>query len=389
MSGIRFVLLPLLVCAAVVFAQEAGGDAAPHLKAAGEKFKKEDFQGAIVEFTSAIQVAPKDIRGWFGRAQAYLRLEKYKEAIADLDQAISINPKAAGIYQVRAGAKSSLHDYEGAIADYTEAAKLDQRRPEPLYMRGQLHETIGELDKAIEDYSASTLVVATWWQPYASRADAKANAGNYKSAMEDLEAALYLANQPGAKSSVLASRGRVKLAMGETKAALEDLNQCVKNAPDNPSVYFFRGRFLHDLGKWSEALADFRKHLELDSKSNEYVRFYVCLCQLRLGKKAEAEAELGTYLDMRRKQGDWFVTVAGFLAGRTKEEDFFKAAENENRYLTNERQCEASFYAAMRRDAAGEAEKAIELLEQCVACKVFNFIEYASSRAFLQRLKKK
>ncbi|MHC4931632.1 MAG: tetratricopeptide repeat protein, partial [Planctomycetota bacterium] len=287
------------------------------------------------------------------------------------------------------GAKSSLHDYEWAIADYTETAKLDQRRPEPVFMRGQLRETMGDLDGAIEDYSAATLIIATWWQPYASRADAKANKGNYKSAMEDLEAALYLANQPGAKSSVYASRGRVKLAMGETEAALKDLNQCVNNTPDDPSVYFFRGRFLHDLGKWSEALADFRKHLELDSKSNEYLRFYVCLCQLRLGKKAEAEAELGTYLDMRQKQDDWFATVAGFLSGRVKEADFFKAAESENRHLTNERQCESYFYAAMRRDAAGETEEAIALLEKCVACKVYNFIEYASSKVFLQRLKKK
>jgi tetratricopeptide (TPR) repeat protein len=376
------------VCAAVAFAQEEGGDAAPHLDAGKEKFRKEDFQGAVEEFSKAAQAEPKNIEAWFGRAQAYLRLEKHKEAVADLDRALSIEPKAPRLYRIRADAKRSLHDYEGAIADYTETAKLDQRRPEAVFMRGQLHETIGELDKAIEDYSAATLVVATWWQPYASRADAKANKGNYKSAIEDLEAALYLANQPGAKASVFASRGRVKLAMGETEAALEDLNQCVKNAPDDPSVYFFRGRFLHDLGKWGEALADFRKHLELDSKSNEYVRFYVCLCQLRLGKKAEAEAELGTYLDMRQKQDDWFVTVAGFLAGRTKEEEFFKAAESENRYLTNERQCEAYFYAAMRRDAAGETEKAVELLKKCVACKVYNFIEYASSRAFLRRLKK-
>ena len=50
--------------------------------------------------------------------------EDYQGAISDYTKAIEINPKEAKAYCNRGSAKNVLKDYSGAISDYTKAIEL-------------------------------------------------------------------------------------------------------------------------------------------------------------------------------------------------------------------------------------------------------------------------
>lgn len=60
----------------------------------------------------------------------------YKGAIAELTQAIRLNPAYADALNVRGMAKSNLEDYYGAIADYSKAIELNPNAANAYFNRG-------------------------------------------------------------------------------------------------------------------------------------------------------------------------------------------------------------------------------------------------------------
>ena len=58
-----------------------------------------------------------------------MKVKDYEGAIADYTKAIEINPDFAIAYSDRGFSKYSLKDYYGAIADYTKFTELDPDNP--------------------------------------------------------------------------------------------------------------------------------------------------------------------------------------------------------------------------------------------------------------------
>jgi tetratricopeptide (TPR) repeat protein len=74
--------------------QKQNAKGSSNLKAIFEKgvqlAKEEKYDDAIIEFTKAIEMDPKQTISFSNRADAYTKLKKYDEALADCDKAISI-----------------------------------------------------------------------------------------------------------------------------------------------------------------------------------------------------------------------------------------------------------------------------------------------------------
>ena len=80
--------------------------------------------GAIVDYSKAIELDPNDYFVYFLRGCEKNLLDDYYAAIADFTKAIEIDPNYAVAYSQRGSAKAALGDVNGACADIKKAANL-------------------------------------------------------------------------------------------------------------------------------------------------------------------------------------------------------------------------------------------------------------------------
>ena len=92
------------------------------------KYKSDDYDGAINDFTCVINIDPNNTGAYNIRGLTKMKLGNYKGAIDDYTKAISIEPNNADSYYNHGlaknelgAAKQVLKDYHGAIGDYKEA----------------------------------------------------------------------------------------------------------------------------------------------------------------------------------------------------------------------------------------------------------------------------
>src|SRR5258708_904254 len=85
-------------------------------------------------------------------------IEKVKKgdpdgAIADFTRAIEIDPRYTSAYLNRGISRKEKGDLAGAIADYTTVVEIDPRNASGYYNRGIALDAKGDHDRAIADYT--------------------------------------------------------------------------------------------------------------------------------------------------------------------------------------------------------------------------------------------
>lgn len=79
------------------------------------------------------------------------KAKDYDGAIADYTKAIELNPNNANTFINRAIGKVGLKDYDGAIADYTKAIELNPNDAIAYYSRGYIKSFWGLDSEACQD----------------------------------------------------------------------------------------------------------------------------------------------------------------------------------------------------------------------------------------------
>jgi tetratricopeptide (TPR) repeat protein/sugar lactone lactonase YvrE len=108
--------------------RELEPDEAGMYDARGEDKKNEsDFEGAIADYTRAIELYPKYSEAYRERgiAKAKKKERNLDGAIADLDRAIKLDPNDAVAYAGRADVRGKRKQYDAAITDIQKAIDLD------------------------------------------------------------------------------------------------------------------------------------------------------------------------------------------------------------------------------------------------------------------------
>lgn len=124
-------------------------------------------------------------------------------------------------------------------------------------------------------------------------APARSNLGNllvargaYTEAIQAYTESLSLA--PRAKDSwvVYVNRGTTRLAMGDVRMAIEDMNAAEKLTPGEPAVLANRGTAWESLGKWDNALRDYQGALRGSQIQPFWLRYALVLHER--GRSVEA-----------------------------------------------------------------------------------------------------
>jgi tetratricopeptide (TPR) repeat protein len=94
------------------------------LCSAKAKYRIGDYQGAIIEYTLAIQFAPNVAMAFSCRGDAYSKLGEVEKAMADYDRSTQLDPTAIVNYYRRGNLYYSTNNYVRALAEYSHAIEL-------------------------------------------------------------------------------------------------------------------------------------------------------------------------------------------------------------------------------------------------------------------------
>jgi tetratricopeptide (TPR) repeat protein len=118
-----------------------------------EKLKHGETDGAMVDFTQALQFDPEDtFDAYTDRGNARNKKGDFAGAIADYTRALEFDPDLAADYDNRAVARSMLGDYEGAEVDYTHLIELSPDDHWYTFRRGIARQILGDFKGAVADY---------------------------------------------------------------------------------------------------------------------------------------------------------------------------------------------------------------------------------------------
>lgn len=125
------------------------------------RWKSGDPNGGITDFTTALEMKPKDSDALYYRAMCYEEIGDTVRAIADLDNSIALKPKNPDIYDERAYLRFLSHNYSGAKADYLKCIELN-----PTYV--QAHLSLSEI----------SLITGEWLMAYQHASNAVKSSHN-------------------------------------------------------------------------------------------------------------------------------------------------------------------------------------------------------------------
>lgn len=101
-----------------------GQTAEEYYNIANNKSDSKDYQGAIENYTKAIDLNPNYSIAYVNRGDSKIKIQDYKGAIADFSKAIELNPKNSDAYYNRGVSNSKLNQKESACLDWIKAEEL-------------------------------------------------------------------------------------------------------------------------------------------------------------------------------------------------------------------------------------------------------------------------
>jgi len=174
-----------------------------------------EFQEAITNYYSALNIDPNNHIAYYRRGYAYMKIGDFQAAIADYNEAIKIKPKKNNYYYSRGYAKSKLNmDF---CSDFKKACELGHPKACKNYKRN------------CEKNSNTKRVVNT----------------NVKTAESYYKNGLDFATK------------------GQYSSAIQNYDKAIEKNPNYAAVYFARGQVYVEINQYQKACSNFRKACDL------------------------------------------------------------------------------------------------------------------------------
>jgi tetratricopeptide (TPR) repeat protein len=219
---------------------------------------------AIADFTVVIKREPSYLAWtYFKRGIAYQRKRDYDAAIKDFSTAIDINPKMTDAYNNRGWSFNQERRYDESISDFTKAIALKPDLDSAYNSRGVAYNATKRYDEAIADFSKFIDLKPDAYYVYDNRGFAYSEREIYDKAIADFSKAIEL-NDGYAR----AHNGRAWTyhQMGEDLNGLPDAEKAVALEPKNLNFIETRAEIYERLGRRDDAVTDYRAALVFNEK---------------------------------------------------------------------------------------------------------------------------
>ena len=261
-----------------------------------DMMKNGDYKKAIAHYDSAIELNPKMLKAYEGRADAKNELWAFGRAIEDLIAVRRLDPvsfsfsniwkfvswKREGVWiwgsyllilflrtlfgkygwlrfkghakigaaksEAKKGDKAKVKMiYQESISDFTEAITLKPKVAGTYNSRGWTKYLLGQLETEEENEMKAQEL--------------------YQEAISDADLALQSATkESNNKAACYHTRGAAKAGLGDHEGAITDFNECIRLRPKKALYYHDCGLSKQALGQHEAAEVDFAKTKELDPK---------------------------------------------------------------------------------------------------------------------------
>ncbi len=115
------------------------------------KALEKDYQGAIEDYTKAIELNPDLVEAYIKRGATRYKMGDARGALTDCNQALRINPNLSEAYYYQGRARYRLGYTQAAIEAYTQAIAREPDCAQAYYHRGLANNDLKEFVNAAED----------------------------------------------------------------------------------------------------------------------------------------------------------------------------------------------------------------------------------------------
>lgn len=300
-----------------------------------------DFNGALIDFSKALELDSSNIEFWYNRGRLYSdQLNNSKLALNDYQAALKIDPTSIKIINSIGVVHQKKGNTDLAIAQYEKGIALEKTAPESAAFcysnRAIIYSKQGKFDEANKDFSKAIELEPNNPERYIKRGiffrtSKKDNNSalrdfsiaielspkstdyyyvrgyhyfyflkNTSKALEDFEKILDL---DSSNIDAINSIGVIYENQGNLEAAILQYEKGIsleKLYPQSASICFSnRAKVFSKLGRYSDALLDYSKSIELDPKNPIRYKSRAIFLENVLNKPYEAltDLTLALYLD--------------------------------------------------------------------------------------------
>lgn len=302
----RRVLWVILIVVLVLLARRMAGGA-DAWQTADQLLSSGNAREATVAYEKLIRQKPDDARGYLGRGRSRWRLNQLDGAIADFSKVIELDPKSSVAYNNRGLAYHDQGKHGQALADYSMAIELNPKGHIHYFNRALTWKAMKEMEKAVQDCSKAVELDPKYLDAYVQRSELITFLGDYEQALADADKAISLNKEIGA---AWFNRATACDLMGEDDLALEAFDKAVELAPKMASYHNNRGFFLLNHGRNEEAVESFNKALEVFPDTAIYLNNRG-QAWLNLGEHEKAMADFNRAIQSNPQSAKAFRNRAG------------------------------------------------------------------------------
>lgn len=117
------------------------------------KQDREDYGGAIAEYTEFLRTHPSHLESYTNRGFARAMQNDLKGSIADLTRAIEIAPSNADAYNARGNVNAMAGNLTASVRDFNQAIRFDRNFADAYYNRALSRHGLGDRRGAKMDLS--------------------------------------------------------------------------------------------------------------------------------------------------------------------------------------------------------------------------------------------
>lgn len=264
--------------------------------------EKKEFDKAIEQLNGAIEKDADQPLAWFLRGLSKAGKGEHETALADYDEAVNrlgshseiADTAKARMFLYRGLSRFALNQNDPAIADFTEALNrgyvnrsealayrgvcygrkedfgnvfkdlneaisLDPKNHYAITNRGYYNSLVGDNAAAIKDHTMAIALKPDDKVSYLNRGYTYLQDGNAQQALSDFEKSYAI---DSLYMGAIVYIGIAHTNMGHNAEALPWFNKVIPMDPDNPTLYYYRGTCLANLGRTEDGCVDLKRAFE-------------------------------------------------------------------------------------------------------------------------------
>jgi tetratricopeptide (TPR) repeat protein len=234
-----------------------------YLFRAVSNFALENYEQSLEDCNKLIQRQQDFPDTYFLRGKNLFELEKYVEAIEDFNKAVRLDyHPQADRYKMRGSAYFFMGRYGKSLNDFSEAIKIKPSDSEAYLGRGIAWYLLDNHQRATLDFTRAIRLDPKCSEAYAYRGFSYWVSGKNKQAKIDLRKASEL----DPKFAILFKPPNDVIVNFDYRKILKKLNEAIKKNAEEDD-YCMRGNLYLMIAKYTQALNDFDKALELNQKA--------------------------------------------------------------------------------------------------------------------------